>query len=156
MKKKIIFCLLVIVMFMITGCNSKKIDREINSTKNDDKYYSEVNNAMKVIINGNEYIVNLEDNNTVSGLINLLPLEINMNELNGNEKYFYLDDILPTNSYKPGHIEAGDIMLYGNDCLVIFYKSFDTPYSYTKIGHVNNLPDLGNNNVLVKFEMEKE
>ena len=140
---------------MITGCNSKKIDRKINSTKNGD-YYSEVSNSMKLIINGNEYIVNLEDNDTVSGLINLLPLEINMNELNGNEKYFYLDDILPTNSYKPGHIEAGDIMLYGNDCLVIFYKSFDTPYSYTKIGHVNNLPDLGNDNVLVKFEMEKE
>ena len=46
-------------------------------------------------------------------------------------------------------------MLYGDNCLVIFYKSFDTSYSYTKIGHINNLPDLGNDNVLVKFEMEE-
>jgi len=37
--------------------------------------------------------------------------------------------------------------------LVIFYKSFDTSYSYTKIGHINDLKDIGNNNVVVKFEI---
>ena len=42
-------------------------------------------------------------------------------------------------------------MIYGNDCLVIFYKSFTSSYSYTKIGHIDNLPDLGNDNVLVSF-----
>ena len=29
-------------------------------------------------------------------------------------------------------------MLFGNSCLVIFYKSFTTSYSYTKIGHIEN------------------
>ena len=75
----------------------------------------------------------------------------NMSELNGNEKYIYLDKTLPTNSYSPKHIEVGDIMLYGNDCLVVFYKSFDTNYSYTKIGHIDNLEDLGEENVKIKF-----
>lgn len=67
-----------------------------------------------------------------------------MSELNGNEKYVYMNDLFLTSSIKPKHINAGDVMLYGNNCLVIFYKSFDTSYSYTKIGHINNLPNLGN------------
>lgn len=49
-------------------------------------------------------------------------------------------------------IKSGDIMLYSNNCLVFFYKSFDTSYSYTKIGHIENFEDLGNKNVTIKFE----
>ena len=49
-------------------------------------------------------------------------------------------------------INAGDIMLYGNNCLVVFYKSFDTTYSYTKIGHIDNLPNLDKDKVIIKFE----
>ena len=43
-------------------------------------------------------------------------------------------------------------MLFGNNCLVIFYESFDTTYSYTKIGHIDNLDNLENGNIKVKFE----
>jgi len=113
---------------------------------------NEVVNSMKVIINNKEYQVNLENNETVNSLIKLLPMELNMKELNGNEKYYYLDSSLPTNSYSPKRINKGDIMLYGDNCLVIFYKTFDTSYSYTKIGHIDNLDDLGNSNILVKFD----
>lgn len=35
---------------------------------------------------------------------------------------------------------------------IIFYKSFDTSYSYTKIGHIDNLDNLGSENIDVKFE----
>ena len=117
--------------------------------------YQVINNevsTMKAIINNKEYVIKLESNETVNSLINLLPMEITMNELNGNEKYIYLDNTLPTNSYNPNRINAGDVMLYGNNCLVIFYKSFDTSYSYTKIGHIDNLPDLGNGSITVKLE----
>ena len=117
--------------------------------------YQVINNevsTMKAIINNKEYVIKLESNETVNSLINLLPIEITMNELNGNEKYIYLDNTLPTNSYNPNRINAGDVMLYGNNCLVIFYKSFDTSYSYTKIGHIDNLEDLGTGNIIVKLE----
>ena len=75
-----------------------------------------------------------------------------MSELNGNEKYVYMRNSLTTNSLYPKHIEIGDVMLFGDNCLVIFYKSFDTSYSYTKIGHIENLDNLGNDNIIVKFE----
>ena len=43
-------------------------------------------------------------------------------------------------------------MLFSDNCLVIFYKSFDTSYSYTKIGHIDNLPNLGNGSITVIYE----
>ena len=113
---------------------------------------NEVTNSMKITINNSEYVVDLENNNTVRSLLSMLPLELNMSELNGNEKYVYLDESLPTNSYNPKTINAGDVMLFGDNCLVIFYKSFETSYSYTKIGHINNLGDLGSGNIKVKIE----
>ena len=144
--------------------NSKlniKDGKRFNSSDSDEvimefiNKYQVINNevsTMKAIINNKEYIINLENNETVNSLINLLPMEITMNELNGNEKYIYLDNTLPTNSYNPNRINAGDVMLYGNNCLVIFYKSFDTSYSYTKIGHIDNLEDLGTENITVNFK----
>jgi hypothetical protein len=46
-------------------------------------------------------------------------------------------------------------MLYGNNCIVIFYKTFTTSYAYTKIGRVKNLEGLegilGKGDVDVEF-----
>ena len=142
MKTKI-FLFATVLLFLI-GCEANR--GEINNNMNED-----VKN-IKAFINDTEYIINLEDNETAKKFIEFLPLELNMSELNGNEKYVNLDKKLAENSVNPGRINAGDVMLYGDDCLVIFYKSFDTTYSYTKIGHIDNLPDLGNGNITVKFE----
>ena len=43
-------------------------------------------------------------------------------------------------------------MLFGDNFLVIFYKFFNMNYSYTKIGHIDDLPNLGNSNVTIRFE----
>ena len=143
MKKILLILLLIMIM---VGCTNKDKTNTIN-----DEIKSEVS-KLKAIINGNEYTINLEKNETVNKLIDMLPLEVTMNELNGNEKYIYLDGTLPTNSSNPKKINAGDVMFYGDNCLVIFYKSFETPYSYTKIGHIDNLPNLGSGNITVKIE----
>ena len=39
-------------------------------------------------------------------------------------------------------------MLYNDNCIVLFYKSFDTEYSYTKLGHIDNLSELNDEIVL--------
>ena len=138
--------LLVLIVILITGCSNNKV--ELPKENND----LGVNNQVKVLIDKKEYKIDLDDNETAKEFVNMLPLELNMNELNGNEKYIYLDTTLPTNSSNPKRINVGDVMLYGDNCLVIFYKSFDTSYSYTKIGHIDNLPNLGNDSISVKFE----
>ena len=61
-----------------------------------------------------------------------------MTELNGNEKYHYLSTSLPTNASCPGTIETGDLLLYGDKCVVLFYKTFTTVYNYTRIGKLIN------------------
>ena len=150
MKKVIIALIIVASLFITTGCNDKNIEKSNTNEKASDE---KVNN-IKLTINNKTYNLILEDNNTVIEFINLLPQEYNMNELNGNEKYIYINSSLTTNSYNPKHIEKGDVMLYGDNCLVIFYKSFDTSYSYTKIGHIENLDDLGNGKIKDKFEKQ--
>ena len=105
-------------------------------------------------INNKKLGIDLENNSTTSALIKLLPLELSMNDLNGNEKYVYLNESLPTNTYSPNHVEAGDVMLFGENCLVIFYESFDTSYSYSKIGHINNLPSLDDGNISISIDVK--
>ena len=152
--------LLITLCFLLcTGCTeTKQPDNEEpeNNTEtvviDDNKESVEVSDNMKITINDKEYSIKLEDNETVKALLDLLPLEFTMNELNGNEKYVYMDTSLPTDSYYPGHINAGDVMLFGSDCLVVFYKSFDTPYGYTRIGHIDDFPELGRNNVKARIE----
>ena len=101
---------------------------------------------------GYEYIKELIKLITFEQFVKLFPIEVTMKTLNENEVYVYLDEKLPTNSSNPKTINAGDVMLYGDNCLVIFYKTFNTSYSYTKIGHIDNLPNLGNDSISVKFE----
>ena len=140
MRKKLLLSLILFTI-LIVGCT--KTNKQDNR-KEDMK-------ETKVIINNIEYNINLEENQIAKEFIKMLPQEYTMKELNGNEKYTYLDKTLPTDSHNPNKINKGDIMLFGDNCLVIFYKTFNTNYSYTKIGHIDNLPDLDSNSIKVIF-----
>ena len=111
---------------------------------------------IEIIVGDKTFSAKLYENNTAKKFAEMLPLTLDMSELNGNEKYYYLSETLPTNAENPDKINSGDIMLYGSSCLVLFYDSFSTSYSYTKIGYTEDasgLADaLGNGGVEVKFE----
>ena len=85
-------------------------------------------------------------------------MTLEMIELNDNEKYVRLPSSLPANASNPGTIQAGDLMLYGSNTLVLFYESFSTSYTYTKIGRIDDASGLaaalGTGNVKVSFELE--
>ena len=97
---------------------------------------------MNIQIDNKTFTVIVENNKTVKELYQKLPITLEMSDLNNNEKYCYLNFTLPTDSKSVKNIKKGDVMLFGNSCLVIFYKSFTTSYSYTKIGHIENPADI--------------
>lgn len=160
MKKKILLGILIVIIILVVTLivinlkddnSDTNQDRGINTSEEIDG--DDLSMKINLMINGEEFTAILDDNETTRELLNRLPLEVSMSELNGNEKYYYFDEALPTNSYRPGSISTGDIMLYGSDCLVIFYEDFDTPYSYTRVGKIDNVDNLkdalGNGNVNV-------
>ena len=110
---------------------------------------------IRIVAGGKTFLAELENNKTARAFRSKLPATFLMEELNGNEKYHYMDRTLPTNSKRPGTIKAGDLMLYGNDCLVLFYETFKSSYSYTKIGHIKNVKGLkdalGKGDIKVSF-----
>lgn len=132
-------------------CN--KEDDTINSENNS----TMTNGKIKITVNSQTFSATLLDNNSAKAFKELLPMTINMTELNGNEKYYDLPNKLPTKSSNPGTIHNGDLMLYGSNTLVLFYKSFPTPYSYTRIGSMDDPTGLeealGTGNVSVTFDI---
>lgn len=88
------------------------------------------------------FAMTLEDNPTARAFAQLLPMALDMPDLNGNEKHAPLPRSLPTNAVRPGTIRTGDVMLYGNDTLVVFYKTFPSSYSYTRIGRITKVEGL--------------
>ena len=127
----------------------------INMKEENEDKEEEIVDKMNIKINDKNYEVSLEKNNTVKDLIELLPLNITMQELNGNEKYYYLDKSITSAPMEIKEIKKGDIMLYNSNCLVLFYKDFTTHYPYTRIGHIDN-PEgleeiLGDKDVNIKF-----
>ena len=145
-----------IVTTILMNNKSPNIDTELNQETSITNNNEKENKMAKIYANlNNEKLeINLEENSTTSALVKLLPLDITMNDLNKNEKYAYLNESLPTNTYSPKHIEVGDVMLFGDNCLVIFYESFDTSYSYSKIGRINNLPELDDGSINVNLNAE--
>ena len=97
-----------------------------------------------ITIKNKKYEAILYDNSTTKELIKKFPITITMSDLNGNEKYYNFSKSFSTSSENVANINKGDIMLFGDNCLVIFYKSFSTRYRYTKLGYIKNLEDLEN------------
>lgn len=129
------------------------IESEIeNQQKEEDKKMN-----MTIKIGENTFNCTLYENETTLALIDQLPLSIMMDELNGNEKYYYLQNDLPANASRPNEIHAGELMLFGTDCLVLFYENFTSSYSYTPIGYVTEADQLvdvlGNGTVQIVFDI---
>lgn len=135
---------------------SSSSNAESSSDDADGNNIEEATSIASVAINGTRFTIDLADNDTAVAFADMLPLKVDMSELNGNEKYAYLDTALPANATNPENIEEGDVMLYGNDCLVVFYKSHPTTYTYTRIGKIEDASKLaetvGSGSIEAEFE----
>ena len=158
MKNTVATLLFLFPILMGVGC-----DQNTPALANDDQNSIEentdpMNDTLVIKIGNKEFTATLLDNPTATAFKSMLPLTMNMTELNGNEKYFDLSKTLPTNASNPGKINAGDLLLYGSKTLVLFYKTFSTSYSYTRLGKINNPGGLeealGSTNVVVTIELK--
>jgi hypothetical protein len=93
---------------------------------------------MWITVGERRFAVTLADNETARAFAAMLPLTMDMPDLNGNEKHADLPRSLPTNATRPGTIRNGDLMLYGSSTVVIFYLTFGSSYSYTRLGRVED------------------
>lgn len=118
------------------------------------------NNTLKITIGSNIFLVTLATSATVTAFKAMLPLTLSMSDFNDNEKVADLPISLTTTAINPGTIVAGDIKLYGSRSLVLFYETFSTSYSYTKIGRIDNTAGLkaalGKGTVTIKFEIDED
>lgn len=144
--------LICIQLYACNKNNSIESGNDFNSITNTDTM------KLKITVGTNVFTATLYNNATVTAFKAKLPMSVNMTELNGNEKYFDLSGNLPANASNPGTIQAGDLMLYGSNTLVVFYKTFSTSYRYTRLGRIDTpsglAAALGSGNVTVRFELE--
>lgn len=136
-----------------TGDESESPD---DNNENEDNNNNPMSNDLKITVGTTTFSATLENNAAAAAFKALLPMTVNMSDMNGNEKYHYLSGSLPTSSSSPGTIQAGDLMLYGSSCVVLFYETFRTSYSYTRLGRISNpsglVAALGSGSVNVTFE----
>lgn len=153
---KTIFAFALCFLFIhLYACNR---DSDVEQTNNSNNTLNTDTTKMKITIGTNIFTTTLYNNATAKAFKAMLPLTIDMTELNANEKYFDLPNALPNNPSKPATIQTGDLMLYGSNTLVLFYKTFSTPYRYTQIGRIENpsglATALSSGSVTVTFSAE--
>lgn len=113
---------------------------------------------MNVQVGDVVFSATLEENEAVSALVEMMqerPVVIQMSDYSGFEKVGPLGASLPVNNSQTT-TQAGDIVLYNGNQIVIFYGS--NSWSYTRLGHIDDLTGwedaLGSGEVTVTFSLE--
>lgn len=113
---------------------------------------------LKLTIGKQTFTADLEDNDAVTKFTDMLkqqPITLQMTDYSGFEKVGALDVSLPSDNSQIT-TSAGDIVLYNENQIVIFYGS--NTWSYTKLGHIDDLTGweeaLGSGDVTVTFSLE--
>lgn len=116
--------------------------------------------TMMLKINGETVSVEWEDNESVEALMDLVskePLSIRMSMYGGFEQVGSIGTSLPRNDIQTT-TDAGDIVLYSGNQIVVFYGS--NSWAYTRLGKVTDkskaemLEILGNGDVMITISME--
>lgn len=163
----------ILVMLILSGCAAQSQSErsteafsestEGSSTEmNETETETETKNNMsteqkiKITVGSKTFTATLENNASAKELVERMPFTVNMQELNGNEKYYQFSDSFSSDPRSFDTIKAGDLMLYQSDYLVVFYEDHSTTYDYTRLGVIDNADGLaealGSGSAQVTFE----
>ncbi|MCD7946386.1 MAG: hypothetical protein LUF81_07260 [Clostridiales bacterium] len=113
---------------------------------------------MNVQIGDSVFTATLEENDAVNALVAMMeeaPVVVEMSDYSGFEKVGSLGASLPADDSLT-ITQAGDIVLYCGDQIVIFYGS--NSWSCTRLGHIDDLTGweeaLGSGDVTVTFSLD--
>ena len=160
MRRQLIILLFIIPFLTASACGIGNLFPEelVINGHNDNGNDGSLSTKIGIKIGDYTFAATLLDNAAANELKARLPLTIHMTELNGNEKYYRFSENLPTTAANPGTINSGDLMLWGSNTLVLFYKTFSTSYSYTRLGRIDDPAGLagalGSGNVTVIIELQ--
>ena len=76
---------------------------------------------MWMTVGERRFAITLAETEAARAFTAMLPLTLDMEELNGNEKKKELPSPLPTDESRPGTIRNGDFLLWGSRTVVVFY-----------------------------------
>lgn len=135
---------LVLGLWLLGGCKASRF--EAPAVVAQDAGGASANHPeetrMWMTVGERRFAITLADTDAARAFAAQLPLTLDMAELNGNEKHADLSQALPTDASRPGTIHNGDLMLYGSNTVVVFYETFRSSYSYTRLGRVEAPDDL--------------
>ena len=154
MKKVVVLFLTLIFSVGISACN-KTVQDETSGVKNSmqesqiesslpinvDEEINEME-TIQITVNGREFEVELYDNEAAQQFREMLPLQLEMEDLHDNEKFFYFSDDFNTANQEIKEIHKGDLMIYDSKCLVLFYENIETKYKYTPLGKISDTAGL--------------
>ena len=116
--------------------------------------------SLRLYVDGEEVSVEWEENGSVEALTALAaskPLEVQMSMYGGFEQVGSLGTSLPRNDSSTT-TQAGDIVLYSGDQIVLFYGS--NSWSYTRLGRISGMTEaeiaemLGQGDVTITLSLE--
>jgi len=149
---------LLLGLLLLGGCKAQQPEAPLVDRDSVRTSATPEETRMWMTIGEHRFAITLADTKAAQALAARLPLTLDMTELNGNEKHADMAKPLPANASRPGMIHAGDLMLYGAQTVVLFYQTFPSTYSYTRLGAVDDPASLakvvGSRSVRVVFSAE--
>lgn len=134
MKKRIAIMLCLAFVCCAGGCEKETAQSTASSTETEVQEEEAV--TMKLYINDTEVPVVWENNAAVEALAadaGKGDIVVNMSMYGGNEQFGPLGKSYPANN-RQVTTSNGDIVLFNNDQIVVFYGS--NTWSYTKLGRM--------------------
>lgn len=136
--KKTAMAFLALFLLLSSGCGaSEAVHGETGKEETEEQTTeTEENKEMRMKIGSTEVQVTWEENEAVDALREIVkeaPLTVSMTMYGGFEQVGPLGVTLPSNDVDTV-TDAGDIVLYNSNMMVVFYGTNSWPY--TRLGHV--------------------